>query len=342
MRSCSLESITDLTARLHDRRTARQKAMSDKEKDKRLLLPSDEFEEEASEGLGRLNREESLEDLRELRGRIERRVRKPRRIWLPAAAAVVILLVASTVYIALFRESGIPETEIALTEEPITDTALIAMAEPIRKTETKSTEPNAQVKMNGSAQDAVSNPVQTEEVRSAREEYVVAGVSKEEPIAAMEVIAEEELDEAVVVEAVPKMEKAVVYDNKEKASAYDKREKEAAAKRLDDSAAATPAPGAGMADSNAGPVGGMEEFNKWIKNNIRYPGDVVPGVRQVIVVTFKIAADSTLYDIKAEQTAGEPFTKEVFRLLREGPKWVPAVRNGVVREEEVRVSIVFR
>ncbi len=97
--------------------------MSDKEKDKRLLLPRDEFEEEASEGLGRLNREEASEDLRELRGRIERRVRKPRMIWLPAAAAVVILLVASTVYIALFRERGVPETEIALAEEPITDTA---------------------------------------------------------------------------------------------------------------------------------------------------------------------------------------------------------------------------
>ncbi len=34
--------------------------MSDKEKDKRLLLPRDEFEEEASEGLGRLNREEAV------------------------------------------------------------------------------------------------------------------------------------------------------------------------------------------------------------------------------------------------------------------------------------------
>ncbi len=69
-----------------------------------MIIPKDEFEEEASEGLGRLNREEAAEDLRELKGRMERRVRKPRMIWLPAAAAVVILLVASTVYIALFRD----------------------------------------------------------------------------------------------------------------------------------------------------------------------------------------------------------------------------------------------
>ena len=78
--------------------------MKDKDNDKRLIIPKDAFEEEASEGLGRLNREEAAEDLRELKSRMERRVRKPRMIWLPAAAAVVILLVASTVYIALFRD----------------------------------------------------------------------------------------------------------------------------------------------------------------------------------------------------------------------------------------------
>ena len=62
----------------------------------------------------------------------------------------------------------------------------------------------------------------------------------------------------------------------------------------------------------------MEEFNKWIKNNIRYPEEVTPRVRQVVVVTFKISADSTLYDLKAERSAGESFTNEAFRLLARG------------------------
>ena len=113
--------------------------MNEKEKDKRLIIPKDAFEEEASEGMGKLNREEAAADLRELKGRIERRVRKPRMIWLPAAAAVVILLVASTVYIALFRDRSKPEAEIALAGTAITDTALIAMAQPITIEETKST-----------------------------------------------------------------------------------------------------------------------------------------------------------------------------------------------------------
>ena len=82
-----------------------------------------------------------------------------------------------------------------------------------------------------------------------------------------------------------------------------------------------------MPDRQAGPVGGMEEFNDWVQRNIKYPEEVLPRVRQVIVVTFKVAADSTIYDLKAERTPGELFTREAFRLLREGPKWVPAIRR---------------
>ena len=120
--------------------------MKDKEKDKRLLVPGDAFEEEASEGLGRLSREEAEADFRELKGRMERRLKKPRMIWLPAAAAVVILLVASALYVSIFRDRSAGLTDLARAEEANadslliavagevkTDTALIAMAAPIEK-----------------------------------------------------------------------------------------------------------------------------------------------------------------------------------------------------------------
>jgi hypothetical protein len=303
-----------------------------KKEDKRLIIPKDAFEEEASEGLGKLNREEAAEDLRELKGRLERRLRKPRMIWLPAAAAVVIMLVASTVYIALFRDRSKPETEIAMAETAITDTALIAMAQPITVTETKSTARLATPGLAVSTQGAVNAPDQTEKMKPARVEYDMAAAD-DEAIAAMEVMEEEAVAEEVIVEAMPRMEKA---------AAYEKKEIAAATKTIEDAAAATPSPGAGMTDRQPGPIGGMEEFNSWIQRNIIYPEEVAPRVRQMIVVTFKVAADSTLYDLKAEQTPGRLFTNEAFRLLREGPKWVPAIRNNLVVEEEIRISIIFK
>ena len=47
----------------------------------------------------------------------------------------------------------------------------------------------------------------------------------------------------------------------------------------------------------------------------------------------------------AEQLAGqpgEPFTREVFRLLREGPRWMPARVGGNTTATEVSVMFVFR
>jgi hypothetical protein len=291
-----------------------------KEEDKRLIIPKDAFEEEASEGLGKLNKEEAAEDLRELRGRMERRVRKPRMIWLPAAAAVVILLVASTVYIALFRDRSKPETVIAMAETAITDTALIAMAQPITIAETKTTARAATPNL------GVVSTETTDEMKAGATNDLAAE-DKDEVLVVAEAVEEEAVAEEVIVEAMPRMEKAAAYEKKERAA---------------DAAAAAPAQGVGMPERQTGPVGGMEEFNSWIQRNIKYPEEVVPRVRQVVAVTFKISADSTLYDLKTEGSAGEPFTKEAFRLLREGPKWVPAIRNNLIVEEEIRISIIFK
>ena len=292
-----------------------------KEEDKRLLIPKDGFEEEASEGLGRLNREEASEDLRELKGRMERRVRKPRMIWMPAAAAVAILLVASTVYITLFRDRTKPEAEIAKAEKPITDTALIAMAQPITIAETKSTSREATPAV------GVAPAEGTDELMEADAASGKAAENIDEIVSIQEAVEEEVVSEVVVVEAMPMMEKAAAYEKKERAA---------------DAAVASPTEGVGMPERKTEPVGGMEEFNRWIQRNIRYPEEVVPRVRQVIVVTFKISADSTMYDLKAERTAGDPFTEEAFRLLRKGPKWVPVMREGMVVPDEVKISIVFK
>jgi hypothetical protein len=313
-----------------------------KNKDKRLLLPGDEFAEEASEGLGRLSRDEAGEDLRELKERLERRVSRPRRIWLPAAAAVVTVLVASAVVISIFREKGTTGSEVALTETEIKDTALIAMAEPIQKQEksygaaekkpggeliirTKGTEPVRQVAGVQTAKAPAG--VETDALR--RE--AAAAVAEEDTEAVMKmVVAEDEVTvpEEVVVEALPMMQKA------------DMAEGEAAKKKSVDKAMARPT--AATTERPASPVGGWEVFNDWIRPNISLPGEVKPMVTGVVVVAFKVRADSTLYDLKALRSGGDSLTQEAFRLLREGPGWVPAMRDGQVVEEEVRISIIFK
>lgn len=242
--------------------------MKDRGNDKRLIIPKDKFEEEASEGLGKLNREEAQEDLRELKDRLERRMKKPWMIWLTAAAAVVIILIASAVYISIFRGNRIPGTRVALNREVIRDTVLIAMAEPIVRMDT-------------------------------------IFIAMAEPITRTE-------SPALFPVSAPMTDRV------------------------------TERSAVSMAAAEPVPQGGIDEFYLWIEKNIRYPSDTAPRVRREVVMTFRVAADSTLYDLQAESSPGDSFTREAVRLLREGPKWIPATRDGRVVEDEVSVSIVFR
>lgn len=330
--------------------------MKDKEKDKRLIIPKDAFEEEASEGLGRLSREEAEADLLELRGRMERRLRKPRMIWLPAAAAVVILLVASALYISIFRdrsaglndlardEEAMAESSlIAMVEDAKTDTVMIAMAVPIEtkgglsgfsemesraRGDVRSTDAMVSARREAAGAPAAVNVVEADQ--EADQILAVAEYAKKEVVA-------EEVSEVVVVQAheEPMAEEVIV-------EAFQMRQK--AGLRSDNAAKAKAAamPGEVMPDREASPVGGWEEYREWMARNIRYPEGIDPVERQVTVVTFRVRADSTVYDMKAERTAGDLFTREAFRLIREGPKWAPAVRGGKAVEEEIRVSVVFK
>ncbi len=355
--------------------------MKDKEKDKRLLIPKDAFEEEASEGLGRLSREEAEEDLRELKGRMERRLRRPLMIWLPAAAAVVIVLVASAVYVSMFRErdpemSGVKlakKSEVTLPDEEVfTDTALIAMAEPVRKS---SNTPDIRELRYGQAADGRDAESKSERKRDLADAELPPLVVDEDMLALNEVlkvsegeiaaeeaakgkvVVEQAVAEEVIVEPIPMMKKTAM---KERAASKD----EVAAATTKPSAHAVPDATAGVAPvvsasrgatgvvirgvdvspetRPASPVGGYDEFTRWLQENARYSVEPEPGVRQEVVVTFRVRADSTVYELKAERTAGDPFTLEAFRLIREGPKWVPAMRNGQAVEETVRVVVPFR
>jgi hypothetical protein len=60
------------------------------------------------------------------------------------------------------------------------------------------------------------------------------------------------------------------------------------------------------------------------------------------VVSFTVQADSTITDLKAVSSPGQAFTYEVYRLLLDGPQWVPARSEGKRMPELVVLKIVFK
>ncbi len=318
--------------------------MREYKKDKRVLIPRDEFEEEAGEGLGRLSREEAEADLRELKARMDRRVARPRAIWLPAAAAVTILLIASAVVVSLLRDRPVHEPELARAEEIIKDTAYIAMAQSIDRDE-KAVIPRDQ---SGGIEAEVMHEV-TEDLYIFVEEDAGDQFIIDEPVVTVQVAEEEAVSEEVVVQVVPQMTQSSgkaravseIRDEKKTVTGVDSAREAKRAEAGD--AVAEPAAGQPVVSAGPEPLGGWEKYSKWMTRNIRYPEEIEPPLRQVVTVSFMVQPDSTLSDIRAVSSPGEPFTREAFRLLREGPKWVPdGSSSNKTQAEAVVLTFVFK
>lgn len=358
--------------------------MKEYKRDKRVLIPRDEFEEEAGEGLGQLSREEAEADFLELRARMERRLRRPRAIWLPAAAAIVILLVGSALLVSLLRERSGLKPDVALAEEIITDTAYIAMALPVEKQNIESPASGAPATAAIRTKEAKYGPLMAvveEEVSEAAmaDEIIVADEQKADDDVVYMVSTElqEVMAEEVVVQAIPQVvttgmairsktteretvaaagarkDNMTVEDAAKKdaavADAAGKREAaaiEVAAEGRKDAveapAGAAAVTGAVVPDSPASPVGGWSDYREYVSRNIRYPDGFRPVIRQEVMVSFTIRTDSTVTDLKILRSPGEAFTSEAFRLLREGPKWVPPTEGGKMITDKVVLMFVFR
>jgi len=337
-------------------------------RDKRILIPRDEFEEEAGEGLGQLSREEAEADLRELKARMGRRTARPRAIWLSAAAAVVILLVGSALLVTLLRKRPLSDSQLAErvpgkkeavvadkehaapAVEVITDTALIAMAEPIEKRGYESAMPAGNMSY-AHARPAIAEIAEHEIETDATDEiFILAG----EIIEDLEVA-----DEQVVVLPVTEYQKVVEALQEEIPQARAEAMKTRAVAEVRDQARAeavktrTVAGASDKAKTEAGradtiislapsPLGGWERYREWVARNLKYPEGVLPVVRQEVVVSFTVQADSTITDLKAVSSPGQAFTYEVYRLLLDGPQWVPARSEGKRMPELVVLKIVFK
>ncbi|HUS02483.1 MAG TPA: carboxypeptidase-like regulatory domain-containing protein [Chitinophagaceae bacterium] len=77
-----------------------------------------------------------------------------------------------------------------------------------------------------------------------------------------------------------------------------------------------------VAQTTSEPVTGLQEFNEYVKKNIRIPVDA-EGKRYKgnVVLSFEINKNGNPKKIKIAQTFCKPCNEEAIRLLKAGPKW---------------------
>ena len=72
--------------------------------------------------------------------------------------------------------------------------------------------------------------------------------------------------------------------------------------------------------------GGIQKFQKYIKNNFFYPEED-ERVKGMLEVNFVVEKDGNLSNIKVIKDIGHGTGNEAIRVLKKAPKWIPATNN---------------
>ena len=74
--------------------------------------------------------------------------------------------------------------------------------------------------------------------------------------------------------------------------------------------------------------GGMDALRNFLQRNLHNPKDMEEGELVNVKVSFVVGYDGKLQRFEVVQDGGDEFNKEVIRVLKKMPEWVPGKSNG--------------
>jgi periplasmic protein TonB len=91
--------------------------------------------------------------------------------------------------------------------------------------------------------------------------------------------------------------------------------------------------------------GGAAEWAKFLQRNLNADEPVNQGAppgRYVVVVSFLVDKDGSISEVRAENNPSYGTAEEAVRVIKKGPKWVPAVQNGrnVIYRQKQQITFV--
>ncbi|HZL77045.1 MAG TPA: energy transducer TonB, partial [Bacteroidales bacterium] len=304
-------------------------------------LQKDPFVREAAEGLSGISASQAEKDIGLMKKNLEKRVSGRRiMIWYRIAASIAVIMVISSLFFFMNRNKKVSERpEIALntTSQEIFESKAIIKPE---KAETEVSEPN---KVTESVKKKISSvtgktfgekarpPMGKDAFTKKADEAIVIeadtnSLFQEDQLIAAASAAEPDTENKAMPEpSVTALDEIVVvgYGVSKRAKAADEK--------ADDTESAYKPPE---------PVAGRKEFDKYIEENIKKPVSMTAGDREVVVIRFTVSETGSIENIKVLKTSGDEFSKEAERLIKDGPAWNPAEKNGEKISDDIRIRII--
>ncbi|MES2276991.1 MAG: TonB family protein [Bacteroidota bacterium] len=88
--------------------------------------------------------------------------------------------------------------------------------------------------------------------------------------------------------------------------------------------------------------GGVDAFTRYLGKTIRYPQEArEKKVQGKVLVTFVVEKDGSLSDVRIVHDIGGGLGDEALRVVKQSPKWLPAMQNGVLIRQQYTTPISF-
>jgi hypothetical protein len=327
----------------------------------------DSFMEEALEGYSSIHSDQAVQDLSRLQSRLKRRISGRRSmVWVGMAASVAVILTLGTLYFTVFNDKlgnldktvaesesvepaggkGIPE-DLKIRDEVEMDDPDATEQSPEPEIQYRAVEPEVatipEILDGGGDQPETDDNIEVEEPVIADD---ADSDEETEFIVADEVIIAEEDSQPsdnflmLEMEAVEDMAQSRQLEGAVADEGVSMDAPQAAAKKESRSKSAVSSVEMLPDSIPALPVGGMESFNRYIEENIRYPDGGIQQASAVVVLTFSITNEGRPEQVQVEESPGEDFSIEAIRLLREGPAWSPAFIDSrpVVKRNRLKIE----
>lgn len=323
----------------------RKGEMNDREKNAfERELQKDPFAEEAEEGFSGLDTAETKEDLLRLNKRLRARTSSGTGFkYYRIAASIAVLMIISSVFFIINKKSTTTEPyEIG----GIPATMEITESKPILKTKTEPA-----VKKTGASVKATTDKAEYEKEKMQEDETVskkaVIAPEKKPEAVQEEVAVADEMPVSQVAAGEPPVSKA-----REAVSRAEPSEPELADVAVISYGVTANEAKAAKAidykgDMNTGysapePEGGKRNFDSYVQENLKIPEFTGKTDRAVVLLNLYVSASGSVDSVNIIRSPGPEYSSEAERLIREGPKWIPAKRNGENIDDSVRVRLTFK
>jgi hypothetical protein len=294
-------------------------------------LQKDPFTEEALEGYAMFDQEDALKDISELKSRLKKRTNRKGSVAFYRFAAAIAILTGLSVVFLLTNDTKTLEKIADNTDRK--EILEIEKSQPITDSEANkliSQEPKSEDMTKGIPvlkNINAGNGKKEEDVR-----YDLAEQRNADSIAESEAKSAEayiEPERRLAPATAVARERSAVLGDEVSVVGYGK-------KAALDKAEAT------ENYSPAEPANGKRDFERYIRRNLEKPDTFSPGQTEIVVLNFVVRNDRSIDNIIVLSSPGKAFSDEAIRLIKSGPVWKPAEKDGNIIEDTVRLSITFR